>query len=285
MTGPARMTSLPDLPEHLRLFGSAPELVAQEYLHVIEQAITNAPRSLQTRIGPSEIGAPCARRIGYKLLGVKERKQAPNWKATMGTGAHMWLETAFDGDNLRVAASEGQERWLIETKVSVGEANGAEITGSCDLYDRWTGTVIDHKTCSPTQLRKYKTQGPGEQYRVQAHLYGRGWQRAGFRVETVAIAFLPRNGELAEAHIWHEPYSEQVAADALQRLTGIDMACKMLGPAALAALPTADQYCGLCPFFRANSEDLTLGCPGDPAATAKPAPALTLTNPKKRRTL
>lgn len=269
---------LPELPPHLRLFGSSPDLVAKEYLHVISDGITNQPRSLQKAIGPSEIGAPCARRLGYKLLGLPERDQPPNWKATVGTGAHMWLETAFDADNLRIAQAEGQERWLVETRVSVGEVNGVEITGSCDLYDRWTGTVIDHKTVGPTQLRKYRTSGPGDQYRVQAHLYGRGWIRKGLPVTTVAVAFLPRNGELAEAHIWHEPYNEQIAIDALQRLTGIDLACRALGPAALAALPTADQYCGLCPHFKAGSPDLASGCPGDPGASKTQAPALTLTS-------
>jgi hypothetical protein len=87
------------------------------------------------------------------------------------------------------------------------------------------------------------------------------------------IAFLPRNGELADAHIWHEPYDEQVAVDALQRLAGIDLTTRMLGVKALPLLPTADAWCVHCPFFLANSTDLERGCPGDPASNAtKPQP-------------
>jgi hypothetical protein len=245
-----------------------------EYLYAISQAITNHPRSLQRSIGPSEIGTPCSRRIGYKLLNHPEQEKPPNWLATIGTGAHMWLESAFDGYNLEHAPLlDGQERFYIETKVSVGEANGVEVKGCCDLYDRVTHTVVDHKTVGPTQLVKYKRHGPGEQYRIQAHLYGRGWQRAGLPVSTVMIAFLPRNSPLADAYIWHEPYDEQVALDGLQRLAGISLVTEALGDDALPLLPTADAWCPHCPFFKAGSTDLKGGCPGDPSSNVnKPQP-------------
>lgn len=267
------MTQIPALPGHLSQRGGDPDLVMAEYMHVITTAITTHPRSLQKKIGPSEIGHPCARRIAYKLLGTPENETKPNWKATIGTGAHMWLENAFDQDNLRHAehTGTGQERWLVETKVSVGDMNGTEITGSCDLYDRVTATVIDHKTVGPTQLTNYKRKGASEQYRIQAHLYGRGWQRAGFPVDTVAVAFLPRNGELADSYLWHEPYDEQVAIDALQRLAGIDLATTALGVDALPGLGTADAWCHMCPFYERGSQDPRHGCPGDPAATANKA--------------
>jgi hypothetical protein len=247
---------------------------ADEYLYAITQAITNHPRSLQRSIGPSELGGPCTRRIGYKLLHHPEQEKPPNWLATIGTGAHMWLETAFDGYNLANAhLLDGQERFYIETKVSVGEANGVDVTGSCDLYDRITQTVVDHKIVGPTQLVKYKRHGPGDQYRTQAHLYGRGWQRAGLPVSTVMIAFLPRNSPLSDAYIWSEPYDEQIAVDALQRLTGIKLTVDALGVKALPLLPTADAYCPHCPFFLANSDNLERGCPGDPASNVnKPQP-------------
>ena len=78
-------------------------------------------------------------------------------------------ETAFDLYNQKhFLLLEGNERFYIETKVSVGEINGQEITGSCDLYDRVTGTVIDHKTCGPTILNSYRRKrDPGDQCRVK----------------------------------------------------------------------------------------------------------------------
>jgi hypothetical protein len=262
----ARYAPLP--PRYTQAGGSA-ELTAVEYLTAIVSAINKSPRTLQRGIGPSEIGHICNRRIGYRLLGQPEREAPPAWKATVGTGTHLWLEGAFDTYNVTNAPLlEGQERFYIETKVSVGEIDGREITGSCDLYDRVTQTVIDHKTCGPSQLAKYKRNGPGQQYKVQAHLYGRGWQRAGLNVTTVMIAFLPRNGELADAHIWHEPYNEQIAVDALERQTGIDLTVKTLGYGALPLLQTADYFCTYCPYFKAKSDNLTSGCPGDPNSNA-----------------
>ena len=66
------MTTLPALPaypEHLQARGGSADLLKRELMHVIEDAIVNHPRSLQKRIGPSEVGHPCPRRIAYTLLG------------------------------------------------------------------------------------------------------------------------------------------------------------------------------------------------------------------------
>lgn len=256
-----------DLPAPLQRTSTEPRLVGRELLDLIRGAIERHPRSLQTAIGPSEIGQPCARRLGYQMLGQPERpNQTPNWKATVGTAMHTWLEGVLDDDNLTYAAKagKGQERWYVETRVDVGEIDGETITGSCDVFDRVTGTVVDWKTTGPTQLKKYSRKGPGQQYRTQAHLYGRGWQRRGMTVRHVMIVFLPRNGELHEAYVWHEPYDEQVAIDGLQRATGIAVAAKALGHDALAQLPTAEAYCRLCPFYNPQATDLRVGCPGHP---------------------
>ncbi len=261
-------TMLPPLPVALIQRGGSPDLIKDELLGRIRHAIQHHPRSQQTAIGPSEVGIPCARRLGYKLLGFPERDDKPNWKATVGTAGHAWLEDVFHGDNMALVSlpqNEGAERWLLETRVHTGDYNGKPVDGSCDLYDRVTATVVDWKFVGPTQLKKYRSKGASEQYRTQAHLYGRGFQQAGLPVDTVMVVFLPRDGELHDTHVWHEPYDEQVAIDALSRLAGIDLAVQALGPAALSALPTADAYCTFCPFYKVQSTDLTEGCPGHPS--------------------
>lgn len=255
------LETMPALPARLTQRGGSADLVAAEYMHVVRSAIVNHPRSLQRRIGPSELGHPCARRIGYKVLDIDENpvpiSDAP-WLPTVGTGVHLWLEDAFRQANARF----DYNRYLVEMKVSVGLVGGVEITGSMDLYDGVTATVVDHKIVGPTQLKKYKSKGPGQQYRAQAHLYGYGARRRGLPVDTVMIAFLPRNGELREAYLWHEPYDESIALNILQRAEGIAIAAQHLGVAALAQLATADAYCSRCPFFRSGSTDLESGCPG-----------------------
>jgi len=258
------------LPAHLSQRGLHPDHTAGHLLHLIKQAIVDHPRSQQVRIGPSEMGHPCARRVGYKLLGQPEREGEPNWKATVGTALHSWLEGVLDGANIDFErrTQSGQERYYIEQRVTVGQILGSDIDGSCDVYDRATATVVDWKSVGPTQLTKYKRFGPGDQYRAQAHLYGRGWVAKGEPVDTVMIVFLPRNGELAESYVWHEYYDEQVALNALQRAEGIALAAQALGPTVLEQLPTADAYCHMCPYYKAQSTDLSLGCPGDPGSQA-----------------
>lgn len=254
------------LPEALTQRGGDPALLAAEYLQVVKHAVHQHPRSLQTRIGPSELGHPCTRRIGYKLLGhpVNEFPDDTPWLPTIGTAVHTWLEDQF------TAANTGHDhaRWLTEVTVNVGQVGQVDVTGHVDLYDRVTATVIDHKIVGPTTLRKYKTSGPGDQYRAQIHLYGRGLTRRGLPVDTVMIAFLPRNGELRDAHLWHEPYDEQVALDALQRVEGIALTVETLGRDGLRLLPTTDAYCQRCPYYQRASVDPTQGCPGHPGSTA-----------------
>lgn len=268
----------PPLPPFLTQADADPSLLREELLHVIRRAIEQHPRSLQVQIGPSEVGHPCARRIGYKLLDYDENPGEPNWKATVGTAVHAWLEEVFGGDNAKqYDPAGGVTRWILEATLDCGTYLGGPIKGHCDAYDQVTYTVIDWKAVGPTQLKKYKAKGPGPQYRTQAHTYGYGWRRAGRRVDRVAVMFLPRDGDLRNAYWWSEPYDEQIALDGLKRLDGIYLTTSALGDKALPLLPTADAFCRMCPYFTAHSTDLTRGCPGDPAAQQSTAsPALTL---------
>lgn len=272
-TTPAPLATIDPLPTGLMRRGN-PESVKTQLLDLIKNAIAHHPRSLQKRIGPSEIGHPCARRIGYILLGGDALNPFPDtpWKPTIGTAVHAWLEDAFCDAN--EADPSGWTRWLVELTVAVGTILGHEVTGHCDLYDRVTATAVDWKCVGDTPLKKYRSKGPGDQYRKQIHLYGRGLTARGLPVDTVAIAFLPRNGELRDAYIWHETYDEQVALDALQRAEGIALAVQVLGAGGLELLEPVEAFCGRCPFHVRNSTDLANGCPGVGQET--PAPALTL---------
>jgi hypothetical protein len=244
---------------------------------IFTDAITNHPRSLQTRIGPSEIGHPCDRRLGYKLAGAPEvnTNRGLPWKPTIGTAMHGSVQEfvarflSADNETGRVGP-----RYMLELPVDIGEINGEVITGNCDLYDRKTATVIDYKFVGGTQLRKYRENGPGDQYRIQAHAYGRGWARKGYPVRDVGVWFLPRDQEFRQHHFWSEPYDEQVVIDALERADGIAKLATALGPAAAPLLETADAYCPGCPYFKPGSTDLTRSCAGDSVAMSRPDPSL-----------
>ncbi|GAA4059709.1 hypothetical protein [Actinomadura miaoliensis] len=248
---------------------SPAEAVRRELMWAIENRIDYAPRSLQTRLGPSELGHPCQRRIGYKLTGAEISNPGdPAWYPTIGTAVHGWLEDVMKWLNGHLGSLvEGGPRFLLEHQVDVGEILGEHITGKSDVYDRVTGGVIDWKIVGERQLKKYKEKGPGDQYRVQGHLYGRGWQRRGMPVNYVAVFFLPRDRMLRDAYFWHEPYDEQIAVQALARAEGITTMVRNLGTGALPMLSTADAHCTFCPYFLPASTQVEEACPGHPGAT------------------
>jgi len=253
----ANLSSLPPV-ETQR--GGDPTLLHTECVDVIKAAIVGAPRSKQRRIGPSEIGHPCTRRIAYKLSGVEEVNVSAGWRPTVGTAVHEWLAFTFTSANKDQAL-----RWLVELKVEVGAVLDTTITGSVDLYDRVTATCNDWKVVSPASLKKYRAKGPGQQYRIQGHLYASGLIARGLPVDTVAITFLPNSGELSEAVFWSEPYDPAVAAGAMERLATVASLTAVAGSAAAALLPTdgADpDWCRYCPFYLPASTDLTAACPG-----------------------
>lgn len=207
MTAAANLVALqPDPPQ--------PRNTWAEYRTVIEAAITHTPRSLQTRIGPSELGTPCDRCLIHKLAGTPEHEHLVPWLPWVGTAVHALLEETFAEANKAWPAI----RWLVESTVSVGSVGGVDITGHADLFDLHTGEVTDWKIVGATTLRNVKGNGPTLTYRRQGHLYGYGFTRRGLRVTAVRIAYLPRNSvHLGDAVIWSEPYDEQVALDTIAR--------------------------------------------------------------------
>ncbi len=205
----------------------------REYRDIIADHIVNQPRSLQARIGPSEIGTPCDACLIHKLAGTPEREAGVPWLPFIGTSVHAQFEEIFAAAN----AGRDRVRFLVEATVNVGQVGGVDITGHADLFDLDTGDVTDWKIVGATTLRSAKA-GPSTTYRVQAHLYGRGFTRRGLAVRRVRIAYLPRNSvNLDNAVIWSEPYDEQVAVEALDRADRLARAIQAYGlDATLAVL-------------------------------------------------
>lgn len=245
-----------------------PERLRDDLLNTITAAIMGRPRSQQTRLGPSEIGMPCVRRLAHKLAGTPEvNPRGAAWRPTVGVAVHEWLAAVFTEAN----RAEDVARWLVEFKVQPGMIGDQVLDGHCDLYDRATSTVIDWKIVGAEALKKYRRSGPGEQYRVQGHTYGLGWVRRGVPVDRVAVMFLPSAAELPDAVLWQEPYNPAIAEAAITRANTIHALVRAAGSAAAGALPTADAHCSYCPWFLPGATDLTEACPGHaeaPRATA-----------------
>lgn len=227
-----------------------------------------APRSLQTALGPSEYGEPCARRLAYRLMDEpKTNTDSDPWASILGTAGHAWLADALEADNQRA----GELRWLVERRLEIRPG----LEGSCDAYDVRRHTVVDHKIVGPTKLREYKMNGPSPQYRKQVHLYGLGYARLGLPVQEVAIAFYPRAGQLSGLHVWSEPYDETVATEAISRVdTLLQVIVEMQvdeHPENYKALPRSPgRGCLYCPWMRPGP-DTGRACPGDTQPPAPPA--------------
>jgi len=167
------------------------------------------PRHLQVELGPSDVSHPCHRRMAYGIMA--EPGGNPDFDplpAIIGTAVHSWLDGAAQHANEVL----GRERWLTETRVEVAPG----LSGSCDLFDLDTGTVIDWKVVGTPRLAKYR-KDPGPLYKAQVHLYGRGFQNAGHQVNRVAIAFVPRGATLHSLHVWSADYDPKITDDVLTR--------------------------------------------------------------------
>lgn len=244
--------------------------LATTVIETVKHAAANAPRSLQTAPGPSELGTPCTRRLVYKALdwNPKPNRDTDPWASVIGTSVHAWMAQTFEAENERL----GRQRYLIEHRVHLPYG----ISGSTDLYDRDERLNNDWKCVGLDKVRAYRRDGPGDQYRAQAHLYALGLQLAGEHPENVAITFLPRGGRIDGLHVWTEPYDPQIAVNALKRYQSARDFTLFLDPeqtpANWALLPTADAYCAYCPWFLPRSTDLSEGCPGHSAPAPSPQP-------------
>ena len=250
----------------LLCFDSPLDNMMDEMREVVRWYESSRPRSLQTTIGPSDSGTPCARRLAYKMLGVEKLNTSTDpWAAIIGTATHAWLDEAFAAANDRLPV----KRWETSTKIEIP----GYMVGTIDLFDHATGTVIDHKVIGATSMAKVKKGKTSEQYRVQGHLYGLGLIVAGFDVRNIAIGYWSRTGMLRDAQFWTEPYDEAVAEAALQRIDALRLITAS-GVDALATIPTADGFCLYCPYYSPANTVIAQACPGhvDPKISAQPAP-------------
>lgn len=238
---------------------------ARELRGVITRQAASAPRSLQARLGPSELGAACDRQVVGKLVQAARTNHVSDpWPSVVGTAVHAWLAAAFQDDNLR----EGLLRWLTELAVEPAPGYG----GHTDLYDAAEQAVVDHKVLGPTSLAKVKSpSGPSRRYRVQLLLYGLGVRNMGLPVTRIVLAAYPRTASTLDGmYVWsHDccPDDDVLIAEVL-RVTGIRQLIAQQvrdGLMQLRDVPVTpdDDECFYCSFYRPQSAyDGGPGCPG-----------------------
>jgi hypothetical protein len=246
------------------LTGALGDRIADDLRDMIRAYEDSRERSVQTHIGPSQIGNPCTRCLARHVLGITVTRDFDDpWCAIIGTAVHAWLDEAAVHWNV----SRDTARWFPEQRVQP-DIDLLPSGGRADLYDSELFTVIDHKVVGAAPQKSFKANGPGPAYRRQGHLYGLGYTLAGHRVDHVAIAFHLRGGRLSDLYVWTEPYDEAIAREALARFQIIRGQALALGPAILPNLP-ADPDCWDCGGKDVTGEELAAYNP----ATITPIPA------------
>jgi hypothetical protein len=234
-------------------------MLKSELIDLVLKHEKRNPRNHQRFIGPSEIGDPCDRRIGYRIAGITGVNDPDPWPSIVGTAVHTWLQQAVD-----FADAPG---WIAERTLHIDQF----IEGHSDLYSEPLQTVIDWKTMGPRVLKKTKEEGPAPGYVIQAHIYGYGYEQAGFTVRRVALACLSRAGWLKDMYLWVADYDRSIAEGALNRLyqlakqlLDLDILNESHRWEQMPAVPSNE--CGWCPYYDPGRDldrgaDET-GCPG-----------------------
>jgi hypothetical protein len=223
----------------------------EEILDNIIQYERHRPRSLQTSVGPSEAGTPCARRLAFSVTGTRFKggNQYTEVLPSMRGGAlHERMEHVMEYQNELQREELGYDRYDIEGRVE------EPVAGTCDLYDRKTFTVVDWKWLGKTTHAKLAKYGPNIDYREQVHLYGLGKQNLGYRVDNVAIMAFNAVGRLRDAVLWMEPFDQQRAERTAARLEDIKKIAEEMNmlehPYRFNFIPaTPGDACFFCPFF------------------------------------
>lgn len=204
-------------------------------------------RSLQRTIGPSEVGHPCDRHLAFKLAGIPHHVVEPlKWAALLGTWCHGGAEHAMHEENARL----GRERYLIERRALINDA--LVEGGNTDVFDLDALEVIDWKFPGEASAEKSAKEPPAE-YVVQGMLYGLGWHRMGHTPRTVRIIFLPRwTNDITKGHEWAAEWSEEVAVQALERLTIIKGASELAvgGLLPWGNIDADTSKCRFCPWLK-----------------------------------
>jgi len=196
-------------------------------------------RSLQTEVGPSEIGG-CKRKVWYRLNAQPHTNDNQSkLAAIMGTAIHAAIE-----DAIGALDPEGKE-YLVETEVAYGD-----MKAHVDLFVPSTGAVIDWKTSKIKNLGYF----PSNQQRWQVQLYGYLLSKNGYEVKTVNLVAIARDGAEKDIKVHTEPYDETIAEAALLWLANVKASTTLPEPEKDAS------FCkDYCQYYDATEQ---MGCGG-----------------------
>ena len=167
---------------------ASPESPRSFVASIIRDHSASRPRNMQRAVGPSG-SVRRATGTGYGILGTERVNDPDPLASWIGTASHASMEQAL----------AGSDDWVTEIAT---ELDGYGIVGTADAYHRPTRTVVDWKFVGQSSLTKYKANGPGRQYRTQAHLYTGPVPRRLRRRQRGGGVHPGRNGMLSGVYAW-----------------------------------------------------------------------------------
>jgi CRISPR/Cas system-associated exonuclease Cas4 (RecB family) len=208
-------------------------------LHVLHAQDASRDRSMQTEVGPSEIGG-CRRKVWYRLNAQPHTNENQSkLAAIMGTAIHAAIEDAIGAID-----PEGKE-YLVETEVAFGD-----MKAHVDLFVPSTGAVIDWKTSKVKNMSYF----PSNQQRWQVQIYGYLLSKNGYEVKTVNLVAIARDGNEKDVKVHTEPYDEVMALAALAWLENVKASKELPAPEKDAS------FCkDYCQYYDATEQ---MGCGG-----------------------
>jgi len=208
-------------------------------LHVLHAKDASRDRSMQTEVGPSEIGG-CRRKVWYRLNAQPHTNENQSkLAAIMGTAIHAAIE-----DAIGALDPEGKE-YLVETEVAFGD-----MKAHVDLFVPSTGAVIDWKTSKVKNMSYF----PSNQQRWQVQIYGYLLSKNGYEVKTVNLVAIARDGNEKDVKVHTEPYDEVMALAALAWLENVKASKELPAPEKDAS------FCkDYCQYYDATEQ---MGCGG-----------------------
>ena len=208
-------------------------------LHVLHSKDASRDRSMQTEVGPSEIGS-CKRKVWYRLNAQPHTNDNQSkLAAIMGTAIHAAIEEAIG------AIDPESKEYLVETEVAYGD-----MKAHVDLFVPSTGAVIDWKTSKIKNMSYF----PSKQQRWQVQVYGYLLSKNGYEVKTVNLVAIARDGNEKDVKVHSEAYDEAIALEAFAWLESVKSSTVL-------PEPEKDQsFCkDYCQYYDATEE---MGCGG-----------------------
>lgn len=223
--------------------------IANELIKAITGQSKTSARSLQTEVGPSEIGG-CRRKVYMKINGWQPvNHDTLKLASIMGTAIHTYIQESFKKQD------PFGERYLLEESM---EAEG--IKGHIDMFDIENGEVIDWKTTKKSNLTYF----PSRQQRWQVQVYGWLLEQNNYEVKNVTLVAIPRDGDERDIVYHTEPYDKAVAKEAIKWLEEVVQYSN--------GLPPAEKDVSFCKLYCQYYDPTGMkGCSSRPKAVAEGA--------------